>query len=139
MKKFLTAYKPYVATALVLAAYVLLLHIFGIHCPIRYLTGISCPGCGMTRACLSLVRLDVTAALVYHPLVFLVPPAAVALFVLHRRGKRRALRILLYVLIAAFVAVYLWRMLWERGDIVVFAPERSLPARIIARFGALGG
>ena len=40
----------------------------GITCPILFMTGISCAGCGMTRAWLSLFRLDFGAAFYYHPL-----------------------------------------------------------------------
>lgn len=58
----------------------LLLTWTGVHCPIRYLTGIPCPGCGMTRACLTLAfgpgglgdRL--VRAFQYHPLVVVIPP-----------------------------------------------------------------
>ena len=39
-------------------------------CVIRYLTDISCPGCGMTRAMISLGKLDFQAAYLYHPLSF---------------------------------------------------------------------
>lgn len=58
----------------------LVLLLTGINCPIRYFTGFSCPGCGMTRACLALVfgpndlgeRLRLAAQ--YHPMAFVVPP-----------------------------------------------------------------
>lgn len=43
-------------------------------CPFRFFFGISCPGCGMTRALLAALRLDFAAAFSYHPVVF---PAAV--------------------------------------------------------------
>lgn len=51
----------------------LFFHITGIGCPIRFLTGISCPGCGMTRAVFSLLCLDPASAFHYHPLVFFLP------------------------------------------------------------------
>ena len=44
------------------------LEAFGVTCPIRFLTGISCAGCGMSRAWLSLLRLDLAGAVYYHPL-----------------------------------------------------------------------
>lgn len=47
----------------------------GIGCPIRFLSGISCAGCGMSRAWLSLLRGDFAAAAFYHPLFWL-PPLA---------------------------------------------------------------
>lgn len=37
-------------------------------CPFRHLTGYSCPGCGMTRACVSLAHGDLGASFYYHPL-----------------------------------------------------------------------
>ena len=42
-------------------------------CPFRFFFGISCPGCGMTRALLAALRLDFAAAFSYHPLFFLLP------------------------------------------------------------------
>jgi len=41
-------------------------------CPFLFFLGIPCPGCGMTRALLSLLRLDFAAAFHYHPLFPLV-------------------------------------------------------------------
>lgn len=34
----------------------------GLYCPVWKLTGLLCPGCGVTRMCLALLRLDVAAA-----------------------------------------------------------------------------
>ena len=50
-----------------------LLSLLGIGCPIRYLTGVSCPGCGMTRAVRALFELDFKSAFEYHPMVFSMP------------------------------------------------------------------
>lgn len=41
-------------------------------CPFALCTGSACPGCGMTRAASSLVRGDIGAAMVFHPLVILI-------------------------------------------------------------------
>ena len=41
----------------------------GIPCPIKLVTGISCGGCGMTRAVKCLLSGDFGAAFHYHPLV----------------------------------------------------------------------
>ncbi len=43
---------------------------FGIPCPIRTITGFQCPGCGITRMCVSLFKLDFRSAFNFHPVVF---------------------------------------------------------------------
>jgi hypothetical protein len=40
------------------------------YCPFKMLTGLPCPGCGMTKAVLSLAKGDFQGALVYNPFVF---------------------------------------------------------------------
>lgn len=134
MKKLFGKLKNYLPLIAVLGLYVLVLHFLRITCPIRWVTGISCPGCGMTRAVFSALRLDFAAAFYYHPLWCVLPPVAVALLILREKGRLRAFRILLYLLIAAFFAVYLWRIFFGDGAVVAFAPERSLPARIVDHF-----
>ena len=43
-------------------------------CPYRALTGLACPGCGMTRATHFLLRGDLAAAWAHNPLLFLAVP-----------------------------------------------------------------
>ena len=59
---------------LLLVGYLLFWHFTGIgfSCPFYELTGLPCPGCGITRSLFSLLVLDVVAALQYHPLVFMI-------------------------------------------------------------------
>lgn len=49
-------------------------------CPVRRFFGASCPGCGMMRARLSLIKLDFRSALASHPLVFALVPAVFYIF-----------------------------------------------------------
>ena len=53
----------------VYAGFVLLTGL-AIPCPIRLVTGLKCPGCGITTCLLSLIRLDFHAAFHANPLVF---------------------------------------------------------------------
>lgn len=46
---------------------------WGLRCVFLDFLGFPCPGCGMTRAFFSLLRLDFAAAWGYHPLVFAMP------------------------------------------------------------------
>lgn len=41
-------------------------------CPVALLTGMACPGCGMSRALAWLVRGDLETSLAYHPLAPLI-------------------------------------------------------------------
>lgn len=51
----------------------LLLYITDIGCIFRAITGVPCPGCGMTRAWLAFLTGHFDAALAYHPLFWCVP------------------------------------------------------------------
>lgn len=113
----------------------ILLESLGITCPIRFLTGISCAGCGMSRAWLSLLRLDLAGALYYHPLFWLPIPAA-ALLLFRRRLPKRIFTVGLSLCGVLFVLVYFIR-LGLPGDIVVFAPREGLIWRLLS--GLSGG
>ncbi len=53
---------------------------FAIPCPFHRLTGLWCPGCGITRFCVHLVQLDFAGAWAAHPaMFFLGPPLLVCL------------------------------------------------------------
>ena len=56
-------------TVLTLAVFLLALaaYAFLVGCPFRQLFGVKCPMCGMTRAFLSLLRLDLREAFRWHP------------------------------------------------------------------------
>lgn len=87
-------------------------------CPFALLTGVACPGCGMTRAAASLVRGEWALAWSFHPLVLVVAAWLVGawLAVAMRRSGRSAplsARTTNHLLIATavlFVAVWLVRM-----------------------------
>ena len=45
----------------------------GVTCIIKNLTGYICPGCGITRACLAALRLELKKACMYNPMFWSVP------------------------------------------------------------------
>lgn len=106
----------------------------GVTCPILYLTGISCAGCGMSRAWLSLARLDLAGAAAYHPLFWL-PPVVLAALLLRRRMPKRLFQGIMAGCGVLFVGVYLVRLLLP-GDIVVCEPSQGLLWRLFQ--GVLG-
>ena len=97
-------------------------------CPIRLVCGVCCPGCGMTRAVLALLRLDPAAAWHFHPLVFLMP-VAVVIFLLRKRLSNKALYCIAGCFLLVFLAVYIYRLL-AHSDIVYIQVEQSLLGKI---------
>jgi uncharacterized protein DUF2752 len=88
-------------------------------CPFRLLTGLPCPGCGLTRSLVSLLHGDLSAAVFFHPLG---PVAAGA------------------VLAVVFVEL---RRTWQAGNAGVLAPAPPSNrcagrAQAINRLGWLG-
>ena len=85
-----------------------------IPCIFHTVTGLKCPGCGMTRAFVSLSRLDFTGALGYNALsVTVIPVLAVFLICQEirfiktgvRLSKNKKIRIFEIILLAIMVAV----------------------------------
>ncbi len=101
----------------------------GVSCPILLLTGVSCAGCGMTRALLAMLRLDFKEAFYCHPLFWLVIPAALVLFYRERIPKK-VFDSLAAAVCFLFLAVYAAR-LFLPGDIVRFRPEEGLIWRAV--------
>ena len=52
---------------------------FGLPCPFRLVTGLSCPGCGVTRMLLHLLRLDFAAAFRSNAVLLCLLPVLAAL------------------------------------------------------------
>lgn len=98
-----------------------ILELFGVTCPIRFLTGVSCAGCGMSRAWLSLLKGDIGMAFYYHPLFLLPIPAALILLLKNKLPKS----IYLFgigLIGVAFIIVYIIRLMFSDGSIVAFDP-----------------
>lgn len=117
------------AIAAVVILYIIL-ESFGVTCPIKYLTGISCAGCGMSRAWISLLHLNLQDAFMYHPLFFL-PPVALIIMLCKSKINIKFYKIFMFTIAGAFVIVYLYRMIAGNDNIVVFEPQNNIIFRIM--------
>lgn len=102
----------------VIAAAVVAVFVFGDICPIYRTFRFPCPGCGMTRAWVSVLKGDIGAAAEYHPLWWAVPAlaGAVAVYILDKnasRKRRRTEEVILILLCVMFIACYLWRIIFQ--------------------------
>lgn len=120
-------FKKLILPLSLIAVVYIVLHIVGIGCPIKFITGISCPGCGMSRACLALLRLDFASAFYYHPLFWFVPAFPV-LYVLKELGKipKKSYDICIAVICVLFLTLWLIRIIIGVEDVVVFNPRESI-------------
>ncbi|MGC2241835.1 MAG: DUF2752 domain-containing protein [Acidimicrobiia bacterium] len=83
-------------------------------CPFALLTGVACPGCGMTRAVSHLLHGDIATAITLHPLspmILVMGLGAWVWYLLRRSGRvppmgRRAVNLLL--LSSAFLLLATW-------------------------------
>jgi hypothetical protein len=109
-----------------------ILESFGVTCPIKYITGISCAGCGMSRAWIALLHFNIHEAFMYHPLFFL-PPVVVIVMLLKSKINIKFYKIFMFTMAGAFVIVYLYRMFIGDGNVVVFEPQNNIVFRIIRK------
>lgn len=130
-KRRLNRIEVITSVAVVVVLYVIL-ESFGVTCPIKYITGISCAGCGMSRAWIALLHFNLHEAFMYHPLFFL-PPVVVIVMLLKSKINIKFYKIFMFTMAGAFVIVYLYRMFIGTGDIVVFEPQNNIIFRIIRK------
>ena len=100
---------------------VIVLYIFlsliGIGCPIKFMTGISCAGCGMTRAWKCFLTGNIQGAFYYHPLFF--SPIFFILLLLFKKKIPEAIyKAVITGLLVIFLVVYVVRLL-DPNDTVV--------------------
>lgn len=117
-----------------LCAFIMLLYLFlsllHIGCPIRFVTGICCPGCGMTRAVLAALRLEFAKAFYYHPL-FIMAPIMFLLFLFETYIKPGIYKAAWIIIIILFIIVYIFRLFIFHNDVVVIDIDKSIVLRLI--------
>ena len=132
LKRFRGEYKSYLIAFVAIATLVGIMWIFSVPCPIKYITGMSCAGCGMSRAIFSAFSLDFSAAFAYHPLWIVIIPAAAAIVILSAKKKTKTVGVTFCCLVVLFIAVWILRLILK-DSVVAFEPENSMINSLIEK------
>lgn len=81
-------------------------------CILKKVTGIPCPGCGMTRAYLSLLKLNIRDAFFYNPIFWTLP----VIIILMIKKPTKFINIIKYFILGLIILTYVIRM-------ILFFPE----------------
>ena len=125
LKEKLRQHHDLLLAAVVVAVYVGLTFVLPMKCPILWLTGFSCPGCGITRALMALCRLDFATAWYYNPMVFYLLPVAPVLLIAYFRKAQKLKEVLIWVTVGLLIAVYLYRLLVLRSPVLEADPAKG--------------
>lgn len=123
-------YKELLMLFVGLGLVMLFLEITDIGCFIKWVTGVSCPGCGMTRACREALQLHFLEASYYHPLFWLMPVVLV-LFLIKNKLSEKALIGISGTILAAFFVVYVIRLMNQDDGIVTINLNKGIIGRIV--------
>lgn len=86
---------------------------FGIPCPVHYFTGFKCPGCGVSRMFISIMKLDFKGAFEANRLLFLTLPVIISLLTVYfvrfiRTGSRKISKAenIIYIILITIFLIY---------------------------------
>ena len=100
--------------------YVVILRILNITCPIRWLIRIPCPGCGTTRALISLIKLNFKDYFYYNAMAL--PILLVVFLQLHNDveipkvnnvKKKRLTNIITIIILVGVILYYIYRLYFK--------------------------
>lgn len=133
MKKIKSITLIYIFLFLILLLVILTIY----HCPLKYIFGISCPTCGLTRAMIYFFKMDFLNAFHYHAFWPVVVVGSI-LYILYitkiiKINQKKTILILCIIICLLNLIYYFWR-LFNNSDIVYFDFTESLIYKIITLF-----
>lgn len=111
-----------------------LLFVFGYHCPFQSMTGIPCPGCNFTTACVYLLKGNLAASLWYHVLVIPTALCALGSIILWKKNKRKELTYLWIGWGIVMLAYYILRMWLIFPKMPMSIDEQALLVQLLHNF-----
>ena len=101
----------YLQQVILLCCLLVVIFVFGYHCPIYRISHLHCPGCGMTRAAISLIQGDLVASLSWHAL--LIPTLVIfGLYFLLQRKNSKMSQGLLWIWIFLLLVYWIYRLIF---------------------------
>ncbi len=91
----------------------------GSPCVFRVVTGVPCPGCGLTRAGIAFLHLDFRLAFFYHPMVFLILPGIFYILIqslIRKKPIGRSIPLFIVLGVCLYI-VYIIRMVFLFPDL----------------------
>lgn len=82
-----------------------------IPCVFNHVTGLYCPGCGMTRASLALFSGDIYQSFRYNMLIFILLPLLILFYVLEKKGKVKLSQSIMFGMLVITIAFGILRNL----------------------------
>lgn len=128
---FLKRNRDMFTVLLCLLLYCILSAYIYIPCPVFWLTGVSCPGCGITRSLLSILRLDFVSAISYNPSIFWIIAITPVLMILYCKKQIKPMRMLILITAVIMIIVYMIRFLILHDPFLVFSPQNCALVRLL--------
>ncbi|ROR28182.1 uncharacterized protein DUF2752 [Mobilisporobacter senegalensis] len=128
-----TALKQKIIIIGCLLLYILIIYFTGYGCPFRFFLGLSCPGCGMTRAWVQVLHLHFADAFYFHPLYFLVPIMGI-IWLFEDKINPKWNKFFWIIIALLFIVVYFIRFQNSDQDIVTFNFMESFLYKIFHLF-----
>ena len=129
--------KSRISISFIILIIYMLFTILHIGCPIQFTAGISCPGCGMTRAVTSVLHLDFKEAFYFHPLFFLAP-FMFGLFIFEAYLNPLFVKTSWIVIILAFIIVYFIRLFITENDVVKIDISANIVLKLLHKINVGG-
>ena len=107
-------------------------------CPIKFLSGVPCPGCGMTRAVGALLRFDIKSAVHYHPLVLILPLFG-AYIVVSDIIPPRVSNAIIVTFGALFLGVYIFRLFFTENPVMAIDFDSGFVVQSIRHIKSIFG